>query len=80
MPEPELDGVDGEAQSPSRIKFLREWGGGGGRATVGDFSSAPCQYDPRGRMLRLKMIDCLKSSAKGHAYEPSSGGRVSGGG
>ena len=37
MPEPELDGVDGEAQSPSRIKFLREWGGGGGGPQSGIF-------------------------------------------
>lgn len=30
----DVDGVDGEAQSPSRIRFLRERGGGGLKGEV----------------------------------------------
>lgn len=67
----QLDGVDGEAPSTSWIKFLRERGGFKGEV-VGPsrgFSSAPCQYDPHGRMSRPKMIDWVRSRAKGHAHD-----------
>lgn len=73
----QLDRADAEVQSPSRIKFLRDrgkklgesWWGPVGAS--GDFSSAPCQYDPRGKMSRLEIIDRLKSSAKGRDRDPT---------
>lgn len=50
-----------------RGRELRERRGGTVR-DGSDFSSAPGQYDPCSRMSRLKIIDCQKSSVKGHAH------------